>query len=97
MRPSKRSGGQHTRIWGWAEEVGGGIVGYGHGPQLASSVDCVIEVTGAVARAGGGLLVLIVVITPTLPQLVHPRLEVLVAGVIVVDLNGLVIRVVPEK
>ena len=28
MRPSERFGMQHTRLWGWAEEVGGGIVGY---------------------------------------------------------------------
>ena len=26
MRPSERSGVQHTRLWGWAEEVGGGIL-----------------------------------------------------------------------
>ncbi len=27
-RPSERTGVQHTGLWGWAEEVGGGIVGY---------------------------------------------------------------------
>ncbi len=28
MRPSEKSGVQHTRLWGWAEEVSGGIVDY---------------------------------------------------------------------
>ncbi len=37
-RRSEGPASTHTRLLGWAEDVGGGIVGYRHGPHAASSV-----------------------------------------------------------
>ncbi len=61
MRPGERSGGQYTRLWGWAEDVGGGIVGYGHGPHAASSV-----------RRSGTSTVAVAVVLTVRPHSGHP-------------------------